>query len=113
MRKNEYSSLNEFMSQYCGIWAPSEEKWFGLDFSWNGRQYRLHTGLMYDNEASTLPDGRTILFGLYEKTNESDSEYHLIKQFASMDELLASRCIEDRLFSDVIMDDDTELLGQD
>ena len=33
MRKNEYNSLNEFLTQYIGEWAPSEGHWFGLDFS--------------------------------------------------------------------------------
>ena len=42
MRKNEYTSLEEFTSQYCGIRHPAEDKWFGLEFSWNGKEYRLH-----------------------------------------------------------------------
>lgn len=31
MRKNDYTSIEEFTSQYTGIWAPSEGHWYGLD----------------------------------------------------------------------------------
>ena len=31
MRKNEYTSLEEFTSQYVGEWGPSDGHWFGLD----------------------------------------------------------------------------------
>ena len=113
MRKNEYTSLEEFTSQYCGIRHPAEDKWFGLKFSWNGKEYRLHTGLMYADEPSILPDGSEVLFGLYEKVLAPDADFRLIQQFPSMDALLESRCIEGRRFAEIIMDDDTELLGQD
>ena len=62
MRKNEYTSLEEFTSQYVGEWGPSDE---------------------------------------------------LLGKYDSMDELLESRVIGSRPFREVIMDDDTVLLGQD
>ena len=30
MRINEYNSLEEFTSQYTGIWGPSDGHWFAL-----------------------------------------------------------------------------------
>ena len=61
-----------------------------------------------------LPDGREALFGLYKKINtELYGQYELLGEYADMHELLESRVIEGRLFSEVIMDDYTELLGQD
>ena len=36
MRKNEYTSLEEFTSQYVGEWGPSDGHWFGLDFEYKG-----------------------------------------------------------------------------
>ncbi len=32
MRKNEFESLEQFLSQYTGEWNPSEGHWLGLDF---------------------------------------------------------------------------------
>lgn len=108
-----FVSLEQFRSQYGGVWAPSDEHWYGLDFSWNGKEYRLHTGLMHSNESETLPDGKTVLFGLYEKAGGLQPEYHLLGQFASMDDLLKSRVIDGCLFSEIIMHDDTVFTGQD
>ena len=67
---------------------------------------------MYKNENEYLPDGREVLFGLYRK-NTNNNKYTLLEQFATMEDVLKSRCIENTLFKEVIMDDDTELLGQD
>ena len=115
MRKNEYTSLAQFCSQYTGIWAPSEGLWLGLDFSWHGQEYRLNTGSMYNPHNTILPDGREALFGLYKKRSPSHSstEYELLGEFSSMSDMLSSCLIGDRPFSEIIMDDDTELLGQD
>ena len=58
MRINEYKSLDEFTSQYVGEWGPSDGHWYGLDFSYHGIEYRLHTGSMYKKGNTILPDGR-------------------------------------------------------
>ncbi len=119
MRKNEYNSLNEFLTQYVGEWAPSEGHWFGLDFSYKGNEYRLHTGTMYGEKVKTDDSGKIVQFGLYKKTNKKDPKdsnvflYELLDEKESIEELLNSTVIEGIPFRDVIMDDDTELLGQD
>lgn len=115
MRKNEYESLEQFISQYIGEWNPSEGHWFGLDFIYSGIEYRFHTGYMYD-ESSVLPDGRDVLFSLYRKkefVSPDKREYELLGVFADMNAVLESKIIQGRLFRDIIMDDDTELVGQD
>ena len=56
MSKNEFTSIDQFLSQYTGEWGPSDGHWYGLDFSWNGCKYRFHTGAMYESEPLTLPD---------------------------------------------------------
>ena len=59
-------------------------------------------------------DGRVALFGLYRKSEcNTDPQYVLLGEYADMHDLLESRVIEGIPFSDVIMDDYTELLGQD
>lgn len=115
MRKNEYESLEQFTSQYVGEWNPSGGHWFGLDFMYGGKEYRFHTGYMYD-EPALLPDGKEVLFSLYRRKEciASDKrEYELLGAYSDMSEVLDSMVIQDRPFKEVIMDDDTELLGQD
>lgn len=114
MRKNEYTSIEDFTSRYIGEWAPSEGHWLGLDFMYNGKEYRFHTGSMYETSPSVLPDGREAMFGLYQKSGGNGShDYSLLEEFASIDDVLNSTCIEGRPFIEIILDDDTELLGQD
>jgi hypothetical protein len=115
MRKNEYKTLEEFTSQYIGVWGPSDGHWFGLDFSFNGKEYRFNTGSMYESKNTILPNGEEALFGLYKKNNnpKAKKEYILLEEFANMHEALNSTCIDGIPFKQVIMDDNTELLGQD
>ncbi|MFA5561365.1 MAG: hypothetical protein WDA00_01825 [Eubacteriales bacterium] len=118
MSKNEYSSLEEFQSQYVGVWGPSDEHWLGLDFSFHNKEYRLHTGTMYDSSEKTDEDGVMKQFGLYvkvgeEKRKSSGREYELLDEKESLDELLDSTVIEGIPFRIIIMDDETVLLGQD
>lgn len=44
---------------------------------------------------------------------KGEHQYELLGKYDSMDELLESRVIGSRPFREVIMDDDTVLLGQD
>ncbi len=115
MRKNEYSSLEEFKAQYTGIWNPSEGHWFGLDFIYRGHEYRFNTGSMYAKDNTILPDGRAALYGLYKKNSPSKSgqNYTLLGEFATLDDALDSTCIASVKFSEIIVDPDTELVGQD
>ena len=79
MSKNEFTSIDQFLSQYTGEWGPSDGHWYGLDFSWNGCKYRFHTGAMYESEPLTLPDGRDADFGVYRKLDNpvGGHEYEL------------------------------------
>ncbi len=118
MRKNEFQALEDFTNRFIGEWGPSEGHYFGLDFSYKGRIYRLHTGVMYQ-EPEFLPDGREVLFGLFlSDVSEdlfwsSDVKFTLLAQFATMEELLDSCIIDKRPFREVIMDDETEIIGMD
>lgn len=115
MRANRYNSIDEFRTQYTGVWNPSENHWLGLDFSYDGVEYRLNTGSMYEKENTVLTDGKEAVFGLYKKNTDTltGREYVLLKEFASLDDVLNSTCINGICFKQVIMDDKTELLGQD
>lgn len=119
MRKNEYNTLEKFVSQYTGVWGPSDGHWFGLDFLYDNEEYRLHTGTMYGEEDIVDENGIVRQFGLYHKTDMPDPKYpdimlyELIDEKSSIPELLESTAIGGKPFREVIMDDDTELLGQD
>ena len=104
MRKNEYNSLEEFTSQYIGEWSPSDGHWLGLDFKYNGKEYRLSTGAMFNNSEIDC------LFYLYYNNGNT---YKLLGAYKNMDDLLKSKVIEQTAFASIIMNDDTELLGQD
>lgn len=112
MRKNEFNTLDDFTSQYTGEWNPSESHWFGLDFSYHGKEYRFHTGAMHQEFDTILSDGRVALFGLYSKNLETN-DYDLLEEFATMDDVLKSTVIDNTPFHDVVIDAETELLGQD
>lgn len=115
MKKNIYNSLEEFTSQYVGVWGPSDGHWFGLDFVYNGIEYRLHTGSMYEKKNTILADGREATYGLYRKNavEINGKDYTLLDEFADMNDLLESECIEGVKFRQIIMDDNTEIVGQD
>jgi len=71
---------------------------------------------MYNRNDTILPDGRTAIFGIYRKNSVLDDknhEYTLLGEYATMDEVLLSTVINNTPFKDVIMDGNTELLGQD
>ncbi len=119
MRKNELKSLEELKAQYRGVWGPSDGHWLGLDFSYNGHEYRLHTGTMYGDKEKIDEKGTITQFRLYRKTEEKDPKhpninlYELLDEKDSLEALLDSTAIGDIPFGIVIMDDETELLGQD
>lgn len=113
MRKNEYVSIHDFLKQYVGEWNPSEGQYLGLDFLWQGSEYRFQTDSMYNAVNTILPDGREARFGLYRKVNRKPTaQYKLIAEYASVTDALT--CIIDgKPFGEIIIHPDTELLGQD
>ena len=114
MRINEYNNLDEFLSQYTGVWGPSEGHWFGLDFKYHEQEYRFHTGSMYGREDTTDENGVVHQFGLYKKVLRHNRDYYeLLSEDNSIEKILNSTAIEGVPFREVIMDDSTELLGQD
>ena len=115
MRINEYRSLDEFTSQYIGEWSPSNGHYYGLEFRYRGKDYRLHTWQMHADDPEFTPDGREVLFGLYEMNRKAQGtvRFDRMSSFASMEDLLIFDGIDDRPFSEVIMDDSTQILGQD
>lgn len=124
MRVNEYSSLNQFIYEYEDGPAPSVDdehprKYMGIEFCYHGVYYRMcREPFDSDEERPRLPDGRR---GYYEVTvMHCDSEgYPLADRFESIGwysdiyDLLDHCIIDGKPFREVIMADETEILGQD
>lgn len=71
---------------------------------------------MYNKEDTILPDGREAMFYLYEKKLKQEvgeKDYTLLGEFADMADVLKNKCILGIPFEEVIIDENTELLGQD
>ena len=70
---------------------------------------------IYEKEDTILPNGKEAVFGLYRKDNDTKAKkmYILLEKFSDIEDALNSTCIEGKAFKDVIMDDNTEILGQD
>ena len=115
MMKDKRPTIDELRSQYTGEWNPSEEHWLGLDFSYHGKEYRLQTGPMYESVSTTLENGDEAVFGLYEKLPYPDNgrEYRVLEEFSSFDDVLDSKCIGGIVLSSLLLDDETEFVGQD
>ena len=107
---NVFTNCKQFLSQYTGEWNPSDGHWHGLDFRWNGKVYRFQTDSMFNAENTILPDGRKARFGVYILHNSS---YKLIGEFATPQEALEKCVIENKLLGDIIVAEETEMLGQD
>ena len=115
MRKNEFTSVEQFKAQYIGIWGPSDNHWLGLDFIYHGIEYRFNTGSMYSSRNTILPEGKEALFGLYRKETDTNKRgsYILLEEFATIDDALNSCCIEATPSREIIAAEETELVGQD
>ncbi len=116
MRVNEYNSLEDFTYEYDGK-ACGEGHYCGLEFSYKGSIYRLHTGAMFEKEEPILEDGRKGVFCLYKILRNypgaNDEDYVFLGWYADMSDLLKSKVIDNREFREVIMDDSAEMLAKD
>lgn len=118
MRINEYNNLEEFKSQYQGWWEPSDGKWLGLEFKYNNKIYRFHTGPMFEKKKPILPNGKEGKFCIYEMICEKEQypdcdKYELIGWYSDMNDVLENCVIDGKKFEVIIMNDDTQILAQD
>ena len=111
MRINEYKSLDEFKSEFTGEWSPSNGHWYSLDFFYNGEEYRLNTGSMYNKTNTVFDDGTVALFSIYHR--KDDNDYILLGEYPDMSSLLEECIIAGKKFKEIIMDDSTKILGKD
>ncbi|WP_302390629.1 MULTISPECIES: hypothetical protein [Phascolarctobacterium] len=71
---------------------------------------------MYNSKCTILPDGEEALFGVDRFSAIKDSkghEYSLIGEYSDMENLLNNCTIDGIKFRDIIMDDNTQMIGKD
>ena len=123
MRVNEYKELKYLIYEYeSGRSIPADnldrQKFMGIEFKYNDVYYRMCREPLDENEKVIFSDGRTGQYDVIllhcEKTGYPQSEsYELIGWYADLDDVLENCMIQGRKFKDVIMDEQTEILGKD
>ena len=119
MRINEYNCLEDFVNEYNGKYEKGDEFHIGLDFRYKGDEYRMCREPVgkYYVFTTTKPDDSKIIEVWTHRKSEGCiydmPDKYVIGIYDTMDELLEAKCIGDRPFRDVIMDDETEMLGKD
>ena len=123
MRINEYNDLQEFIYEYeSGRSIPADkldrQKFMGIEFKYNDVCYRMCREPRDDKDTVVLSGGRIGQYDVMilhcEKTGYPLSEsFELIGWYADLNDVLNNCIIQERKFRDVIMDDQTEILGKD
>lgn len=103
-----------FLTQYKGEWAPSDDLWLGMDFSYAGSVFRFQTDAMYKTHNLILEDGREARFYMYKQNKVMDSvKYDMIGAYATTEEVLSQCLIDGESFGAILDSGLIELLGQD
>ena len=123
MRINEYNNLQEFIYEYeSGRSLPSDnldrQKFMGIEFKFNGVYYRMCREPMDESNVVMLPNGEIGQYDVMilhcENTGYPLSEsFELIGWYADLSDVLDNCIIQGHRFRDIIMDDNTEILGKD
>lgn len=103
MRKNEYKTLDDFYKEYCGKHSDDYETYIGIDFEYKNINYRL----------CLEPIGKYYLYRVKKNTSDEMPDFENIGIFESLDKALESKIIDSKQFREIIMDDDTIILGKD
>ena len=124
MRKNEYESLDDFIYEYSVgrefSWQNVEhkERYMGLEFEYGGVFYRLCREPYEEGYTPILPNGKPGLYNVMIMHCEqfgypAADEFESIGWYDSMESLLEDCVIGEKKFKEVIMTDDTRILGKD
>ena len=117
-RKNEYTSLQEFREEYDGISYKKHRSFIGIEFTYHDVYYRMCREPLVDEHLPSLPNGNKGHYNVvivHWKNGEwfSDYEYELIGWYENIDDLLQNCYIDGKKFKDIIMADETEIIGKD
>ena len=118
MRLNEYNNLQEFIEEYDELDRKNIRSFMGIEFTYHGTYYRMCREPLNDDDLPTLPNGRKGHYRViivHWKNGEwfSDFQYELIGWYETIDDLLHNCFISDQTFAEVIMADETTIIGKD
>lgn len=124
MRINEYNNLEDFIFEYSKgtefSWQNKEKRrrYMGIEFSYHHCYYRMCREPIDEKKRPILDNGKRALYDVMLINCGKDGypgldHYDLIGWYADLDDVLDHCIIEGRPFKEVIMDDDTEILGKD
>lgn len=109
-----YTSVEQFKSEFTGVWSPSDNLWTAIDFTFGDKGYRMDTGRMYNTEPEKTKDGEGAVFYIYNKRekyewydgNPKNPLFIYDSCYATLDDVLEKFKIDGRKFKDIILDDD-------
>ena len=124
MRKNEYNSIDEFIYEYCKgrefSWENEDlrERYMGIEFYSGGNYYRMCREPQDSGHNPLLENGnegiyKVMLMHLGQGGYPVADSYECVGWYDSIESLLDDCIIQGKTFREVIMDDDTEILGKD
>lgn len=124
MKKNEYDSLDEFIYEYSTgrefSWENEEnrERFQGIEFESSGVFYRMCREAYDEKFSPILSNGKPGIYNVMimhcEKAGYPTAEFfESIGWYDSLASLLKECKIGEKFFRDVIIAEDTEILGKD
>lgn len=117
MRKNEYHDLEEFCHEYDGKEYKDHQSFIGIEFTYNGKYYRMCREPLSLEDLPTLPDGRKGRYRVvvihWKNGWFSDFSYELVGWYVDLKDLLENCRLDGQPFASVIMADSTEIIGKD
>ena len=117
MRKNQYKKLDEFIFEYEDYRDPANGKFMGIEFEYNGKFYRMCREPL--DACQKSEDGFLLEYDVMQIVTSSgnylddEMEYLPIGWYRDLNDVLENCLIEGKKFKEVIIDDCTEILGQD
>ena len=112
MRLNEYDSFEKFYDEYNFDRDINTEHYTGIEFKFNDKYYRLSHD--FSNNSS-----EKYKYWVYELISKDKNVIYLktewtnVGKFLNLDDVLDNWIIDNRKFREVIMDDNTIILGKD
>ena len=112
MRVNEYNNLEQFYEEYNYDRDIFKGHYIGLEFFFRGNYYRLaHDYSNLDNQH----EFKYFAYQIIQNKNNAyfDGEYVLLGEFRNLDEMLDDWIIDGICFKELIIMDETKILGKD
>lgn len=124
MRVNEYTSLNEFVYEYCQgkefSWQNDEQKerYMGIEFSYNGTYYRMCREPYDEVSTPILKNGSPAMYDVMimhcEKSGYPTADsFEVVGWYENLADVLENCILQGKRFEEIIMDDTTQILSKD